>query len=246
MLQNKVRGNQKLDAGHATENNDRFSSANAKTRERVQYKDDTLEGNEDPHSNDIKIDLTQFRSNGDKTEVIKTEAEFAEGPFYYLEKALKHAELTWAQDPFRKESSLPGKPTFDIDFSKNPAEQKNNKPIKIVNIPSEIRDPQKQLIVKGAFNPIKKLSNSDENNISKNKELELFVFNPWKRVSTTKPEHDTKRYEPPHERLLKESHTYDSSTATKEKSEFSIEDLTWTPALLRRMIDPRQPKQATF
>ena len=40
---------------------------------------------------------------------------------YDLEKALKHAELTWAQDPFRKTTGLPGKPIFDIDFSKNPS-----------------------------------------------------------------------------------------------------------------------------
>ena len=40
---------------------------------------------------------------------------------YDLEKALKHAEITWAQDPFRKTVGLPGKPTFDIDFSKNQA-----------------------------------------------------------------------------------------------------------------------------
>ena len=42
-----------------------------------------------------------------------------------IEKALKHAELTWAQDPFRKVTGLPGKPTFDIDFTKNPATSYN-------------------------------------------------------------------------------------------------------------------------
>ena len=41
--------------------------------------------------------------------------------FYDLEKALEHAEKTWAQDPFRKLTGLPGKPIFDIDYSKNPA-----------------------------------------------------------------------------------------------------------------------------
>jgi len=41
-------------------------------------------------------------------------------PFYDLEKALKHAELTWAADPFRNQDQpLPGKPSFDIDYSKN-------------------------------------------------------------------------------------------------------------------------------
>ena len=74
--------------------------------------------------------------------------------------------------------------------------------------------------------------------------MELFVFNPLKRVSTTKPEDDENRYDPHHERLLKESHTYDSSTFSKEESAFSIEDLTWTPALLRKKVDHRQPKRA--
>ena len=47
---------------------------------------------------------------------------------YDLEKALKQAEITWAQDPFRKTSGLPGKPTFDIDFSKNPAAPSRSNP----------------------------------------------------------------------------------------------------------------------
>ena len=52
----------------------------------------------------------------------RTEARTQLPPLTYdLEKALKHAEITWAQDPFRKTTGLPGKPSFDIDFSKNPA-----------------------------------------------------------------------------------------------------------------------------
>ena len=39
---------------------------------------------------------------------------------YDIEKALSHAELTWAADPFRKLAPQ-GKPDFDIDFGKNPA-----------------------------------------------------------------------------------------------------------------------------
>jgi len=41
-------------------------------------------------------------------------------PTFDLEKALTHAELTWAQDPFRKISNNIGRPLFNIDFSKNP------------------------------------------------------------------------------------------------------------------------------
>merc|ERR1711970_1182609 len=47
-------------------------------------------------------------------------------PAYDLEKALKHAELTWAADPFRNQDQpLPGKPSFDIDYSKNTGGQPN-------------------------------------------------------------------------------------------------------------------------
>jgi len=47
-------------------------------------------------------------------------------PAYDLEKALKHAELTWAADPFRNQDQpLPGKPSFDIDYSKNTGGQQN-------------------------------------------------------------------------------------------------------------------------
>ena len=47
-------------------------------------------------------------------------------PFYDLEKALQHAELTWAADPFRNQDRpLPGKPSFDIDYSKNTGGQEN-------------------------------------------------------------------------------------------------------------------------
>ena len=167
---------------------------------------------------------------------------------YDLEKALKHAEITWAQDPFRKKSSIPGKPSFDIDFSKNPAEHKNQKPIEIVNIQYEIRDPRKPLIVKGASTYIEKIYDSEENYRSNNKPVEnkSSVLNPRNTFSRTKPKHDIKRYDPPLEKLVKESHIDESSTITQEDSEFSIEDLTWTPALLRRKVDQRKPKQAAY
>merc|ERR1712032_987270 len=46
-------------------------------------------------------------------------------PFFDLQRALEHAEKTWAQDPFRKIKGLPGKPVFDIDYTKNPATSYN-------------------------------------------------------------------------------------------------------------------------
>ena len=54
---------------------------------------------------------------------------------YSIEKALSHAELTWAADPFRNTVSETGKPSFNIDFSKRPAAAQT----------SETRSPPKQL-----------------------------------------------------------------------------------------------------
>ena len=67
LFQNKSGGRQ-----HVTKNKYAFSAENTKNRERVQNKDDYS------NSIDIEIDLTKFRSNGDETEVTKTEAELSE------------------------------------------------------------------------------------------------------------------------------------------------------------------------
>ena len=63
LFQIKGRGNQQLDVGYVTGNTDKFYSNNAKTRKKVENKDSTIEENNEPHSNDIEIDLTKFRSN---------------------------------------------------------------------------------------------------------------------------------------------------------------------------------------
>ena len=81
--------------------------------------------------------MNPFRSRGgrpvEKTSTVKiveTQHEIesspvVQTPFFDLEKALEHAEKTWAQDPFRRITGLPGKPVFDIDFTKNPATSYN-------------------------------------------------------------------------------------------------------------------------
>ena len=45
------------------------------------------------------------------------------GPASYIDTAINHAEVTWSQDPFRRDSfqSDGAEPTFDIDFSKDPS-----------------------------------------------------------------------------------------------------------------------------
>ena len=81
--------------------------------------------------------LNPFRSRGgrptEKTTTVKRVTNLPKTesspvvltPFFDLEKALEHAEKTWAQDPFRRITGLPGKPVFDIDFTKNPATSYN-------------------------------------------------------------------------------------------------------------------------
>ena len=59
LLQNNSRGNPELDVGHVKENNYAFSLVNTKNRERVQYKDKTIKGNYEPHSNNNEIDSTK-------------------------------------------------------------------------------------------------------------------------------------------------------------------------------------------
>lgn len=51
----------------------------------------------------------------------KTDHEAVKVVSYDIEKALSHAELTWAADPFRKVVSKNGIPDFNIDFSRNPS-----------------------------------------------------------------------------------------------------------------------------
>ena len=64
--------------------------------------------------------INHFKSRGFINSDVQEE-RVEEVPAFDLYLALQHAEKTWAQDPFRKLTGLPGKPTFDIDFSKNPA-----------------------------------------------------------------------------------------------------------------------------
>jgi len=52
------------------------------------------------------------------TPVSNTPASAA--PDKYLDIAYKHAEVTWAQDPFRKGSDSVKGPKFDIDYTKDP------------------------------------------------------------------------------------------------------------------------------
>merc|ERR1712203_1235808 len=54
--------------------------------------------------------------------------------------AINHAEVTWSQDPFRRDSfkSEKAEPTFDIDFSKDPGNKGVSQPkpvdVGVVNV----------------------------------------------------------------------------------------------------------------
>merc|ERR1712181_115120 len=51
-------------------------------------------------------------------------------PATYIDTAINHAEVTWSQDPFRRDSikSEGVQPTFDIDFSKDPSNKGVSQP----------------------------------------------------------------------------------------------------------------------
>merc|ERR1719397_902619 len=61
-------------------------------------------------------------------------------PATYIDTAINHAEVTWSQDPFRRDSIKPegAEPTFDIDFSKDPSNKGISQPktvdIGVVNL----------------------------------------------------------------------------------------------------------------
>ena len=66
-------------------------------------------------------------------------------PLFDLEKALEHAEKTWAQDPFRRITGLPGKPVFDIDYTKNPATSYNELVSPLYDLRSNGRNKKKSV-----------------------------------------------------------------------------------------------------
>eukprot|EP00092_Neocalanus_flemingeri_P058540 GFUD01069754.1.p1 GENE.GFUD01069754.1~~GFUD01069754.1.p1 ORF type:complete len:997 (-),score=272.36 GFUD01069754.1:175-3165(-) len=182
------------------------------------------------------VDLTHLKPD-QKIDKEVSELVQADIPSYDLKKALKHAELTWAQDPFRQASSVPtGKPIFDIDFSKNPAGSNNFQPISTVAV--EIRDPSFQ----EAKQPMTNISHPPQISES-TKEIKI---RRTKNVS-------------PHTSAILDADTNTFAVVTHTKGDakqdiprlLSIEDLTWTPALLRRkseniQLASRQPKKNGF
>eukprot|EP00092_Neocalanus_flemingeri_P008534 GFUD01009193.1.p1 GENE.GFUD01009193.1~~GFUD01009193.1.p1 ORF type:complete len:997 (+),score=276.17 GFUD01009193.1:23-3013(+) len=194
------------------------------------------------------VDLTHLKPD-EKIDKEVSELVQADIPSYDLKKALKHAELTWAQDPFRQASSVPaGKPTFDIDFSKNPAGSNNFQSISTVAV--EIRDPSFQ----EATHPMTNISHPPQ--ISENK---ASAGHPWLTDSTKEIKNRRTKDVSPHTSTMLDADTNTSAVVTHAKEDakqditrlLSIEDLTWTPALLRRkseniQLDSRQPKQTGF
>jgi len=79
--------------------------------------------------------LPQNPTSADGLEDAKTA-----GPASYIDTAINHAEVTWSQDPFRRDSfkSEKAEPTFDIDFSKDPGNKGVSQPkpvdVGVVNV----------------------------------------------------------------------------------------------------------------
>merc|ERR1712168_772574 len=64
--------------------------------------------------NRLAVQTTDKTEDASHTDGIKTTPE------NYFDIAYKHAEVTWAQDPFRKNSADAEGPKFDIDYTKDP------------------------------------------------------------------------------------------------------------------------------
>ena len=135
------------------------------------------------------------------------ESSASDSPLYYdLEKALRHAELTWAQDPFRKSSGLPGKPSFDIDFSKNPAAKSRG-------------TPPPPLPMRSHSDPIPSPSRQTRRKLSTN----VRGQSPPQRQSSP-----TRQSPPP-----KSPKSPPQTSSSAGRSRRPLESLLWTPALLR-------------
>eukprot|EP00092_Neocalanus_flemingeri_P008533 GFUD01009192.1.p1 GENE.GFUD01009192.1~~GFUD01009192.1.p1 ORF type:complete len:990 (-),score=260.29 GFUD01009192.1:182-3151(-) len=190
------------------------------------------------------VDLTYLKPD---QKIAKEVSELVQAdiPSYDLKKTLKHAELTWAQDPFRQASSVPaGKPTFDIDFTKNPAGSNNFQSISTIAV--EISDPSFQ----GAKHPMTNISHPPQ----------IFVNKASAATDSTKEIKNRRTKDvSPHTSTMLDADTNTSAVVTPTKEDakqdtihlLSIEDLTWTPALLRRkseniQVDSRHPKQTGF
>ena len=215
---------------------------------------------------------------------------------YSIEKALSHAELTWAADPFRNSVSKTGKPTFNIDFTKNPASSQPANPPKQLHKVPEGRAPVSLAHTRhlGRVETVPSSSNRLRQSFADEEAQKLsqsFTDEDDRRGSTSellpqprkinnnasrrpRPDKaDDPSLKPKSAPLIKEPvrkitsslgrRTQEQSeiaTITKQRNEIqdsipsvgppsqvlsktkttSLEDLTWTPALLQRGFDREQ------
>ena len=167
-----------------------------------------------------------------------TEIDFAIIPSYDLEKAIKYAEITWAADPFKKAATLPGNPTFDIDFSKNPGKENSYQanPTKLHEVTPERRQTIETEVL--ARTPTvegtKGISKKDDPAV----DIPLLTFFNENEDISPSARQDVRRHDPTVVTLAAEDDKLDGA------QQLTIEALTWTPALLRRKLenvqDPRQ------
>jgi len=73
------------------------------------------------------INLAKAKNNPSSTQKHSKTSSGEENPSEeYFDIAFKHAEVTWAQDPFRKVNGQVDGPSFDIDYSKDPNYNSND------------------------------------------------------------------------------------------------------------------------
>ena len=212
---------------------------------------------------------------------------------YSIEKALSHAELTWAADPFRNSVSKTGKPSFNIDFTKNPASSQPALPPKKLHKVPEGRVPvslshtrhlgrvetqpsssnrlrqsfadeeaqkfSQSLINKDEgvdsssdFSPKPRKINKNASRRPRPSETQELSFKPKEPVKAVSSGRRTQEQSENKTMTKQRNEIEDGIASTGPASEVltkkkttSLEDLTWTPALLQKGFDRGQLKSST-
>jgi len=212
---------------------------------------------------------------------------------YSIEKALSHAELTWAADPFRNSVSKTGKPSFNIDFTKNPASsQPALPPKKLHKVPEgrfpvslshtrhlgrvetqpsssnrlrqSFADEEAQKFSQSLINKDEGVDSSSDflpkpRKINKNasrrprpSETQELSFKPKEPVKAVSSGRRTQEQSENKTMTKQRNEIEDGIASTGPASEVltkkkttSLEDLTWTPALLQKGFNRGQLKSST-
>jgi len=184
---------------------------------------------------------------------------------YDIEKALSHAELTWAADPFRKLVSPNGKPDFNIDFTKNPSggQRRGVQASRLHEVPAGRQpvslaftrhlgrvdtQPSASNRLRQSFAEEEARRESSGSSQAAPRQINSVTrrngqFNERTSSSTLGRKTEMKPEEKPVVSTQRNDIREGKPPVTDQKTT-SIEDLTWTPALLQRGFNREQFKSS--